>query len=349
MRVLLTGASGFVGAHVAAELSREGAQVRAYCRSEPPPHAHVSDWVGGDVRDLELLKRATVGCDAVVHAAALVSYVRSEAAASYAVNVSGTRNVIEAAAAAGARRVLVTSSATTCGPVPGRAATERDRPPAWELRIPYQRTKVLAEKLALQAATADGLDVLCVNPTTVVGAWDSGPTPAGRMIRDLVNDRCVGYVRTGGINVVGVGDVARGHARALDRGRSGQRYILGGENLSLGDAFALAMEAIGERPPSLPVPWSAVYGAALGAECARRLTGRNPQLLVLDQVRLGRIPLFFSSEWARAELGYEPRPAAEALASAARWFAARHRPSTGRRRVFAHLRPSPQNRPAGHW
>lgn len=349
MRVLLTGASGFVGTHVAAELSREGAEVRAYCRSEPPPHAHVGDWVSGDVRDLQLLKRAAVGCEAVVHAAALVSYVRSDAAAIYDVNVSGTRNVIEAAAAAGARRVLVTSTAATCGPVPGRAATEGDRAPAWELRVPYQRTKVLAEKLALQAAAGDGLEVLCVNPTTVVGAWDSQPTPAGRMVRDLVDDRYVGYVRTGGINVVGVGDVARGHALALDRGRSGQRYILGGENLSLRDAFALAMEAIGERPPSLPIPWSAVYGAALGAECARRLTGRDPQLLVLDQLRLGRIPRFFSSEWARAELGYEPRPAAEALAAAARWFAARRRPSTGRRRVFAHLRPSPQHRPAGHW
>jgi dihydroflavonol-4-reductase len=348
MRVLLTGASGFVGAHVAAELTREGAEVRAYCRSEPPPYAYVADWVGGDVRDLELLKRVAVGCEAIVHAAALVSYVRSDAQASYEVNVSGTRNAIEAAAAAGARRVLVTSSAATCGPVPGRAATEGDRPLAWELRVPYPRTKVLAEKLALQAAAGDGLDVLCVNPTTVVGAWDSRPTPAGRMIRDLVNDRYVGYVRTAGINVVGVGDVARGHALALDRGHSGQRYILGGENLSLRDAFALAMEAIGERPPSLPVPWAAAYGAALGAECARRLTGREPQLLVLDQVRLGRMPLFFSSERARAELGYEPRPAAEALASAARWFAARQRPSAGRRRVFAHLRPSPHHRPAGH-
>jgi dihydroflavonol-4-reductase len=349
MRVLLTGASGFVGAHVAAELGRQGASVRAYCRSEPPPHAHVGDWVSGDVRDLELLKRATAGCEAVVHAAALVSYVRSDAAASYEVNVSGTRNAIEAAAAAGARRVLVTSSAATCGPAPGRAASERDRPTTWELRIPYPRTKVLAEKLALQAAAADGLDVLCVNPTTVVGASDSRPTPAGRMIRDLVNDRYLGYVRTSGINVVGVGDVARGHVLALDRGRSGQRYILGGENLSLRDAFAMAMEAIGERPPSLPLPWSAVYGAALGAECTRRLTGRDPQLLVLDEVRLGRMPLFFSSDRARAELGYEPHPAAEALASAARWFAGTRRPSAGRRRVLTHLRPSPLRRPAGHW
>jgi dihydroflavonol-4-reductase len=345
-RILLTGASGFIGAHLAAELARQGALVRAFCRSEPPPQARVWDWVAGDVRDLERLTRAAAGCDSIVHAAACYSYLRSDGPTMYEVNVGGTRNAIAAAAAARVRRLLVTSSSATCGPVRGRAATERDRPPTWELSVPYKRTKLLAEQLALQAA-AEGRDVVCVNPTTVVGPHDSQPTPSGKMIRDLVSGRIVGYVRTGGINVVGVGDVASGHVLALEHGRAGQRYILGGENLSLRDAFGLAMKAVDQPPPRLPVPWSAVFGAALVADGAGRLTGREPKLLVLDEVRLARTPLFFSSAKARAELGYEPQPAADALASAARWFAARREPSASRWGALGRLRPPPMRRPAG--
>jgi len=350
MRILLTGASGFIGAHVAAELAREGAQVRAFCRSEPPPEACVSEWVAGDVRDLGSLELAAAGCEAVVHTAASYSYARADRAAMHDVNVEGTRNVLEAAARAGVRRLLVTSSSATCGPVPGRSATERDRPPAWELKVPYKRSKLLAEELALRAAT-DGFEVICVNPTTVVGPDDRQPTPSGKIIRDLVNGRIIGYVPSAGINVVSVDDVARGHLLALERGRSGERYILGGENLWLRDAFALATDAVGRPPPRLTVPWPAAYGVALIADACGRLVRREPQLLVLDEVKLARTPLFFSSAKARAELGYEPAAAADALAAAARWFDATREPSRWqiRLRWLGRLRPPPLRRPAGHW
>jgi dihydroflavonol-4-reductase len=319
VRVLLTGASGFIGAHVAAELARRGAEVRAYCRSEPPADAHVDEWVAGDVRDAPAVARALAGCETVVHAAASYGYSRADAPSMEAVNVGGTRNVLDAAAQSGRRRVLLTSSSATCGPVRGRPATELDSPPPWELRVAYKRTKLAAERLALGAAR-DGLDVVCVNPTTVVGAGDRHPTPSGKMVRDLVQGRIRGYLRSGGINVVAVEDVARGHALALEGGRSGERYILGGEDLALREAFGLVLAAAGREPPRVAVPWPVVYVAALAADRVARRLGKEPQLLVLDEVRLARLPLFFSSEKARAQLGYAAGPAAAALAAAARWF-----------------------------
>lgn len=321
MRVLLTGASGFIGARVAHHLAARGAEVRALSRTEPPAEASAAEWVAGDIRDLGAVMRAAAGCQAVVHAAACYSYARADTAAMEAVNVDGTRNVLEAAARAGVRRVLVTSSSATCGPVAGRPATEQDLPPDWELVVPYKRTKLEAERLALAAARR-GLDVVCVNPTTAIGPGDHRPTPSGKMIRDLVCGRVPGYMRGAGLNVVAVDDVAVGHALALERGRSGERYILGGENLSLGETFAIVRRAVGRRPPRIALPWSGIYVAALIAHAAHRAVGGEPRLLVLDEIRLARRPLYFSSAKATAELGYAPGPAAGALAAAARWFAA---------------------------
>ncbi len=339
MRVLLTGASGFIGSHVAAELRRGGADVRAFCRSEPPPEARVHDWQPGDVRDADAVRRAFAGCDAVVHAAALYSYRRVDADAMEEINVGGTRNVLNAAARSGSGRVLCTSSSATCGPVRGRPATETDHPPGWELRVPYKRTKVAAEELAL-AAARDGLDVLFVNPTTVVGPGDRQPTPSGKMVKDVVEGRMLGYLEGAGLNIVSAVDVARGHRLALEHGRRGERYILGSENLALREALALAARAGGVRAPWLPVPWGMAYAAALGARLAGRAARREPDLLVLDEVRLARLPLFFSSDKARTELGYAPRPAAEALTAAASWFAE----SLPRRAV---LRPTARTTSAG--
>lgn len=337
MRILVTGASGFIGSHVCAEMARDGGEIRALCRSEPPPLANVAEWVQGDITDRTAVARATRGCEAVVHAAALYSYARSHRARMDAVNVEGTRLLMRECVRSGVRRVLITSSSATCGPVAGRSATELDAPPAWELRVPYKRTKMLAENLAL-AAASDGPEVLCVNPTTVVGAGDSPPTPSGRMIRDLVNGRIRGYLPGAGINVVSVRDVARGHALAMGRGRSGHRYILGGDDLRLREAFGIVLAAVGRAGPRWPLPWHAAYGAALFADLLGRAFGHEPRLIVRDEVRLSRTPLYFSSEKARSELGYDPAPAVAALTDAARWFdshrSARH--SAAPRLVPAH-------------
>jgi dihydroflavonol-4-reductase len=285
VRVYVTGGGrGFVGGHVVRALEEAGHEVRR-------------EWA--DVRDRDALVRAVQGADAVAHVAALYSYT-APAAELEAVNVEGTRNVIAACRAMGVRRLLHTSTAGTCGPVPGRPATELDGPPHWELAVPYKRTKLEAERLVL-AAAADGLDALCVNPTTPVGEGDVAPTPTGRMVRGVASGRFRATLRSGGLNLVDVRDVARGHVLALDRGRAGERYLLGGEDATLEEVFALVARAAGRRPPRLRLPHAAARGLALVG------------LANGQEVTLARVPAWFSSAKARRELGYEPGPAAPAV------------------------------------
>jgi dihydroflavonol-4-reductase len=189
--------------------------------------------------------------------------------------------------------------------VAGRPATEADGPPGWELAVPYKRTKLDAERLVL-AAAAHGLDALCVNPTTPVGEGDTAPTPTGRMVRGVASGRYRATLRSGGLNLVDVRDVARGHVLALERGRSGERYLLGGVNLTLAEVFARIARAAGRRPPRLELPYAAARAlAAVG------LANRN-------EVALARLPAWFNSAKAEAELGYEPGPVEPALARAVR-------------------------------
>jgi dihydroflavonol-4-reductase len=287
VKVFVTGASGFVGAHVARDLREQGAEVRDE-RAE--------------LLELAALERAFAGCDAVVHVAALYSYDADPAAIERA-NVEGTRNVLVACKRAGVRRLVFTSTAGTCGPTPGRAATEKDAPPPDELLVPYKRTKVAAERLVLEAA-GGGLDAVVVNPTTPVGDGDRKPTPTGRMIAGVAGGRIRGYVATTGLNVVDVRDVARGHALALAQGRAGERYLLGGVNLPLAELFAAIADLAGRARPRLRVPYPfAVAAARVG------LANR-------DEVRLARIPMYFSSAKAETALGYRPGPVEPALARA---------------------------------
>lgn len=322
MRALVTGAGGFIGHHVARALLASGATVVAFDRAFSPAVAEqisgAAELVTGDVLDGAALRRAVTGCDAVFHLAAVYSYARADGAVMEAVNVRGTSVLLDAVAVAGdGCRVVHTSSCATCGPVPGRVADEGDLPPERELRIPYKRTKLAGERLALDAARR-GLDVVVVNPTVPVGSGDLRPTPTGKMIKDVAGGRARGYLARSILNVVDVEDVAAGHIAALEHGRAGERYLLGGENLSIRDVFAIVATSAGRPAPRVGVPWAAAFGLARVADAALRPLGREPQMLILDEVRAGRLPHLFDDSKARAELGYTSRPAADALAGAAR-------------------------------
>jgi dihydroflavonol-4-reductase len=282
MKVYVTGGSGFVGSHVARELRERGADVE-------------DERV--DLLDSAALERVIAGRDAVVHVAALYSY-DADPRLIERVNVDGTRNVLAACTYTGVPRILFTSTAGTCGPVPGRLATEGDEPPAWELAVPYKRTKLAAERLALEAGA------IVVNPTTPVGDGDRKPTPTGRMVAGVARGRIRGFLATTGLNVVDVRDVARGHALALEHGRPGERYLLGGVNLPLEEFFAALADLSRRGRPRIRVP----YAVALAAGKAG--------LANEDEVRLARLPMYFSSEKAENLLGYAPGPVEPALARA---------------------------------
>ena len=282
MIVYVSGATGFVGSHVARELREAGAEVR-------------DDRV--ELLDPQALAEATAGVEAVVHVAALYSFDASDAEFER-VNVEGTRNMLGAAKTAGVGRFLFTSTAGTCGPVPGRLATEEDEPPEWELKVAYKRTKLASERLALEAGA------VVVNPTAPIGDGDRRPTPTGRMVANVAKGRMPAYLGTTGLNLVDVRDVARGHVLALERGEPGERYILGGVNLPLGEVFAAIADLAGRKPPRLRVPYAVARAAA-----AVRLANA-------DEVRIARLPMYFTSAKARDKLGYAPGPVQPALARA---------------------------------
>jgi dihydroflavonol-4-reductase len=320
MRALVTGAAGFIGMHVVHALASAGADVVAFDRSFP---ADQTDWpdaataIVGDVLDPDALSQAMADCEAVFHMAAVYSYRRADAALMQRVNVEGTRAVLEAAARGRPRRVIHTSSCATCGPVAGRAATEQDLPSAGGLAIPYKRTKLDGERLVLDAARA-GMDALVVNPTVPVGPGDLRPTPTGKMVADVASGRAGGYLLNSSLNIVAVEDVAAGHVLAYEHGSTGERYLLGGENLTIRDVFGQIATAVGRPAPRVGVPWPIAYAAARVATEALRPLSREPRMLLVDEVRSGRLPHRFDDTKARTELGYSSRPAAEALAAAAR-------------------------------
>ncbi len=323
--VLVTGATGFVGAAVARRLVDAGAIVRALVRPtsdrrnlEGLPVVPVM----GDLTDPSSLDAALRGCRGLFHVAADYRLWVRKPAAMYRVNVDGTRAILEAAARAGVERIVYTSSVATLG-VPadeqGGSADEDTPATLADMVSHYKRSKFLAEEVARSLAR-DGVPVVIVNPSTPVGPGDVKPTPTGRMIVDALSGRMPVYVDTG-LNIVHVDDVAAGHVLAFSLGAVGRRYVLGGANMTLREILVECASIAGRRPPRIRVPHAAVMPVAYVAEGWARLTGREP-LATIDGVRLARKRMFVSSARAEHELGYRPRDVRCAFRDAAEWFRA---------------------------
>ncbi|MGE5476877.1 MAG: hopanoid-associated sugar epimerase [Bacteroidales bacterium] len=311
-RVLVTGASGFVGSAVARALLARGYGVRALLRPGSPRrnlHGLNLEVVEGALGDPAPLD----GCDALVHVAADYRLWVPDPAAMMRTNVEGTRALMLAALDAGIRRIVHTSSVATLG-----GPTEDAPARLADMVGPYKRSKFLAEEVVRGLIAERGLPAVVVNPSTPLGPGDIRPTPTGRVVVEAASGRMPAHVDTG-LNVVHVDDVALGHVLALERGRVGERYILGGDDISLADMLAVIAARVGRKAPRLRLPLAAVLPVALAAEGWGRITGREP-FVTLDGVRMARRPMYFSSAKAEAELRYVHRPATAALADAVEWF-----------------------------
>lgn len=323
MKVFLTGATGFVGSHVARAYAAEGASLRLLTRGTSNlaliRDLHEADMVRGDLLQPEALRSALTGCDALVHVAADYRLWVRDPAAMYAANVDGTRALLRIAREVGIPRVVYTSSVATMGFRTDGTIVDESSPVSLEEMIgPYKRSKFLAEQEAIFAAHA-GQHVMILNPTTPIGPGDAKPTPTGRIVVDFLNRKFPAYVDTG-LNLVDVGEVARMHVVALDRGTPGERYILGGENLTLKQILDRMSSITGLPSPTLRVPHGVAMVFAFFDELITgRLRGREPRATV-EAVRMGQKMMFASSAKAERDLGFRVQPVYPALRAAIDWF-----------------------------
>ena len=329
MRAFVTGATGFLGSHVARVLAEQGAELRLLVR----PTSDLrnikdlnADRVVGDLRDSASIEKALSGCEVVFHVAADYRlWVRGrDSGEMYRSNVEGTRGLIEAARKQGVRRVVYTSSVATMGFTSttnkGSVADEESPVSLAEMIGHYKRSKFMAEQAAVEAARS-GVDVVIVNPTTPIGERDIKPTPTGRIVLDFLKRKFPAYVETG-LNLVDATECARGHVQALEKGRSGERYILGGENLTLKQILDRLAAITGLKSPTVKLPYFFALAAGVVDETVTgRLLGREPRATI-DAVRMGRKMMFVSSAKAERELGWRTVPVDGALRRSVEWFRA---------------------------
>lgn len=331
MRAFVTGATGFLGSHVACVLAEQGAELRLLVRStsnlknlegllSPGTSPGIrADTAIGDLRDPTSLEKAMAGCDVVFHVAADYRLWVRDPNEMYKSNVEGTRAILEAARKNGVRRVVYTSSVATIGFTADGTPADEDSPVSLDDMIgPYKRSKFMAEQIAMEAGRS-GMQVVTVNPTTPVGEQDVKPTPTGRIVVDFLKRKFPAYVETG-LNLVDVRECARGHVMALEKGRSGERYILGGENLTLKQILDTLAKITGLPSPKVKLPYAFAFAAGVFGEM---ITGRmlhgEPRATV-DTVRMGKKMMFASSYKAERELGWKIVPVEDALRRAVEWF-----------------------------
>jgi dihydroflavonol-4-reductase len=325
LKIFVTGATGFLGSHVARVLADEGADLRLLVR----PNARTDNIEGlraervtGDLLDPDSLKKAMAGCEFVFHVAAdyrLWTPAAKDVDVMYRSNVEGTKAIIRAAQESGVRRVVYTSSVATMGFTGNGHPADESSPVALADMIGhYKRSKFMAEQAALEMARA-GVDLVIVNPTTPVGERDIKPTPTGRIVVDFLKRKFPAYVDTG-LNLVDVVECARGHVLAMEKGKSGERYILGGENLTLKQILDKLAALTGLAAPTVRLPYAVAMAAGVADTVVTGyLLGREPRATI-DAVRMGRKKMFVTSAKAERELGWRVVPVGDALGRAVRWF-----------------------------
>ncbi len=322
MLAFVTGATGFVGSHVARVLAEQGADLRLLVRASSDLRniqALRAERVVGDLRDPVSLEKAMEGCDVVFHVAADYRLWVRDPQEMYRSNVDGTRSLLEAAQKLRVRRVVYTSSVATMGFTSNGQPADENSPVSLERMIGhYKRSKFMAEEVAL-AAGRSGVDVVVVNPSTPVGEQDIKPTPTGRIVVDFLKKKFPAYVDTG-LNLVDVRECARGHVAALEKGRSGERYILGGENLTLKQILDKLGAITGLPSPTIRVPYVMALATGVVDELVTgRILGKEPRATI-DAVRMGRKKMFVSSAKAERELGWKMVPVDDGLRRATEWF-----------------------------
>lgn len=324
MKAFITGATGFVGSHVARALAAQGAELRLLVRptSRLDNIADLrADLATGDLREPESLKKAMAGCEFVFHVAADYRLWVRDPEQMYRSNVEGTRAIIRAAQESGVRRVICTSSVATIGFTRDGHVAREDSPVSIKDMVGhYKRSKFMAEEIALEAGRG-GANVVVVNPTTPIGEYDIKPTPTGRIVVDFLKRKFPAYVDTG-LNLADVKEVARGHLLAMEKARPGERYILGGENLTLKQILDKLAALTGLPSPRMRVPHTVAMGFAVFDQFFTGvIRGKEPRATI-DAVKMGRKKMFASSAKAERELGYKSMPVEDALRRAVDWFQA---------------------------